>query len=188
MALGWQYNCHPNKKMDQTTNYACLLPIADLLYRRLLNPAKIVSMPARFDRLGVSFQYPDNWTLDDSDARLGRQSVTVYSPGGAFWSVAVHSGSAEPAKLAAAVVEAMKKEYAWLEADETHETVAGHDLFGYNLAFYCLDLTNTAQVRSLRTALAAYTIFCQAEDREFERVQLVFQAITTSLLRFLQGA
>ena len=102
--------------------------------------------------------------------------------------MAVHSGSAEPAKLAAAVVEAMRKEYAWLEADETHETVAGHDLLGYDLAFYCLDLTNTAQVRSLRTAHSTYTIFCQAEDREFERVQLVFQAITTSLLRFLQGA
>lgn len=145
-------------------------------------------MPARFDKLGVSFQYPDNWTLDDSDARLGRQSVTVYSPGGGFWSVAIHSGSAEPAELAAAVVEAMRKEYGWLEAEETHETVAGHDLLGYDLAFYCLDLTSTAQVRSLRTAQTTYTIFCQAEDREFEQLQMVFQAMTVSLLRFLQCA
>ena len=59
-------------------------------------------MPAHFDSLGISFQYPDNWTLDDSDALLGRKSVTVYSPGGAFWSVAIHSGTADPAKLAAA--------------------------------------------------------------------------------------
>ena len=76
-------------------------------------------MPARFDKLGISFQYPENWTLDDSDALLGRKSVTVYSPGGAFWSVAIHSGSADPAKLAAAVVETMKKEYPGLEVDET---------------------------------------------------------------------
>ncbi len=96
--------------------------------------------------------------------------------------MAIHSGSAEPAKLAAAVVEAMKKEYGWLEAEETHETVAGHDLLGYDLAFYCLDLTNTAQVRSLRTAQTTYTIFCQAEDREFEQLQMVFQAMTMSLL------
>ena len=41
-------------------------------------------MPARFDSLGISFQYPDNWTLDDSDARLGRKSVTVYGPEGPF--------------------------------------------------------------------------------------------------------
>ncbi len=139
-------------------------------------------MPARFDSLGISFQYPDNWTLDDSDAVLGRQSVTVFSPGGAFWSVAVHPGSADPAKLAAAIVGTMKNEYDSLESEPAAETVAGHELAGYDLAFYCLDLTNTALIRSLRIAQTTYTIFCQAEDREFERLRAVFQAITTSLL------
>ena len=127
-------------------------------------------MPARFDSLGISFQYPDNWTLDDSDAVLGRQSVTVYSPGGAFWSVAIQPGSADPATLAAAVVESMKQEYEGLEAEPAEETVAGRELTGYDLAFYCLDLTNTAVVRSLRIAQTTYTIFCQAEDRDFERL------------------
>ncbi len=139
-------------------------------------------MPAQFRRLGIAFQYPDNWTLDDSDALLGRHSVTVYSPGGAFWSVAIHSSSAEPAQLTAAAVEAMKKEYGWLEAEETHETIAGHDLQGYNLAFYYLDLISTATIRVARFSHSNYIIFCQAEDREFEQLQMVFQAITTSLL------
>jgi hypothetical protein len=139
-------------------------------------------MPARFDKLGISFQYPENWTLDDSDALLGRKSVTVYSPGGAFWSVAIHTGSATPAKLAAAVLDAMTKEYPGLEVDETIETVAGHDLIGYDLAFYYLDLINTALVRSLRVGPTSYTIFCQAEDRDFEKVRMVFQAMTTSLV------
>jgi hypothetical protein len=139
-------------------------------------------MPARFESLGISFQYPDNWALDDSDAVLGRQSVTVYSPGGAFWSVAVHPGSPDPAKLAAAIVETMKNEYDSLESEPAAETVVGYELAGYDLAFYCLDLTNTALIRSLRIAQTTYTIFCQAEDRDFERLRAVFQAITTSLL------
>ena len=143
-------------------------------------------MPAHFDSLGISFQYPDNWTLDDSDALLGRKSVTVYSPGGAFWSVAIQSGAAEPAKLAAAVVEAMKQEYQGLEAQEIEESVAGHDLIGYDLAFYCLDLTNTAHVRSLRFAHTTYTIYCQAEDREYEQVKRVFEAMTITLLSGLK--
>jgi len=143
-------------------------------------------MPARFDKLGVSFQYPENWTLDDSDALLGRKSVTVYSPGGGFWSVAIHSGSADPAKLAAAVLDAMKKEYPGLEVDETSETVAGHELTGYDLAFYYLDLINTALIRSLRVGPTTYTIFCQAEDREFEKLQMVFRAMTTSLVSGLK--
>jgi hypothetical protein len=143
-------------------------------------------MPARFDRLGISFQYPDNWTLDDSDALLGRKSVTVYSPGGAFWSVAMQPGTAEPAKLAAAVVEAMKQEYQGLEVQKTQEAMAGHELVGYDLAFYCLDLTNTAHVRSLRLARTTYTIYCQAEDREYERVKRVFEAMTITLLSSLK--
>ncbi len=141
-------------------------------------------MPARFDKLGISFQYPENWTLDDSDALLGRKSVTVYSPGGAFWSIAIHPGKADPAKLAATIVEAMKKEYPGIEVDELRETLLGHELIGYELAFFYLDLINTAQVRSLHTAHTTYTIYCQAEDREYAKLQDVFQAMTIS---FLQG-
>jgi hypothetical protein len=143
-------------------------------------------MPARFKKLGISFQYPENWTLDDSDAVLGRKSVTVYSPGGAFWTVAIHSGSAGPEKLALAAIEAMTKEYPGIEVEETQETIAGHELVGYDLSFYYLDLINTAVIRSLRVAHTTYTIFCQAEDRDYAQIQNVFQAMTTSLLSNLK--
>ncbi len=142
-------------------------------------------MPATFDSLGISFQYPENWTLDDSDALLGRKSVTVYSPGGAFWSVAIHSGSTDPDELAKAVVEGMKQTYEGLEAEPAEEIVAGRRLAGYDLAFYCLDLTNTARVRSLHVGHTSYAVYCQGEDREFERIEKVFQAMTISLLASL---
>jgi hypothetical protein len=142
-------------------------------------------MPAKFEGLGLQFQYPENWTLDDSDALLGRKSVTVYSPGGAFWSVAVHFGPVDPAKLAKIVVDAMRQEYAALESEEVSETIAGYELHGYDLNFYYLDLTNTAQVRCLLRGQTTYTIFCQADDREFKQLQRVFQAISTSLINDL---
>jgi len=143
-------------------------------------------VPLKFEKLGISFQYPDNWTLDEEDALVGRRSVTVYSPGGAFWSVAAHPRSADPARLAKAAVEAMKQEYEGLEAQETRQALAGRELIGYDLNFYYLDLTNTAQIRCLRTQRTTYTVFCQAEDREFDRIELVFQAITASLLGGLE--
>ena len=139
-------------------------------------------MPAIFEKLGISFQFPDNWTLDEEDALAGRGSVTVYSPGGGFWSVAVHPHSTDPARLAKAAVAAMNEEYEELEAHETHEAVAGLETVGYDLNFYYLDLTNTAQIRCLRHERTTYAIFCQAEDREFDRIEMVFRAITTSLL------
>lgn len=139
-------------------------------------------MPARFEKLGICFQYPDNWTLDEEDALAGGKSVTVYSPGGAFWSVAVHPPSADLARLARAAVDAMREQYPEIEDEEVREAWAGREMIGYDLNFYCLDLTNTAQVRCLRTARRTYTIFCQAEDREYEQIQTVFRAMTTSLL------
>ncbi len=142
-------------------------------------------MPARFEGLGLQFQYPDNWTLDDSDALLGRKSVTVYSPGGAFWSVAVHFGPVDAAKLSQAVVDTMRQEYAALESEEVSEIIAGHELSGYDLNFYYLDLTNTAQIRCLHLGHASYTIFCQADDREFQQIERVLQAISTSLVNEL---
>jgi hypothetical protein len=143
-------------------------------------------MPLRFERLGISFQYPENWVLDDTDAVAGRDSVTVYSPGGAFWTVAVHPASADPAQLIKGVVAAMREEYEELEAEEAGEIVAGRELIGYDLNFYYLDFVNSAKIRSLQTRQTTYTFFCQGEDREFDRLQEVFRAITTSLLNGLK--
>ena len=139
-------------------------------------------MPSEFKKLGISFLYPDNWVLDEEDALAGHKSVTVYSPGGAFWTVSVHPPSADPERLAKAATEAMKEEYEDLETQQSQETIAGRELLGYDLAFYCLDLTNTASVRCFRTNRATYTVYSQAEDREFESVRPVFLAMTTSFL------
>ena len=140
-------------------------------------------MPAIFDNLGITFQYPDNWQLDEEEMRGGQSAVTVFSPGGAFWSVAVHTASAAPARMAQAALDAMRKEYDGLEAEPVNETVAGHELIGFDLNFFYLDLTNTAGIRSLRVDGTTYTIFFQAEDREYREIGQVFAAMTFSLLR-----
>jgi hypothetical protein len=139
-------------------------------------------MPAVFNKLGISFQYPENWVLDEEDAMAGRQSVTLYSPGGAFWSISIHPPSADAQALARAAVDAMKQEYGEVEAEVIEETIAGQQLVGFDLKFYYLDLISTATVRCVRTSRATYAIFSQAEDRDFDDLGIVFRAITTSLL------
>ncbi len=143
-------------------------------------------MPALFEKWGISFQYPENWNPEEEDTPAGHRSVTLYSPGGAFWSVAVHSQPIDPEELAVVAVDAMRQEYEQLESESTRETIADHELFGFDLNFYCLDLTNTARVRCLSVDQRTFSIFCQAEDREFGRLGVVFQAITTSLLSELK--
>jgi hypothetical protein len=144
-------------------------------------------MPAHFSKLGISFQYPENWTLDEADALAGEKSVTVYSPGGGFWSVTVHPHMADPKKLAKAAAAVIQEEYEGTETEEAKDLVEGRELVGFNLNFFYLDLTNTASVRCLRTELATYVVFCQAEDHELEQMGPVFRAMTTSFVRNLKG-
>jgi hypothetical protein len=144
-------------------------------------------MPSEFRQMGISFQYPENWTLDEEDSIEGRQSVTVFSPTGAFWSISVHPRSTNPTTLAKEAVEAVKEEYVNPDVEEIHETVSGHDLVGYDLSFFVMDLTTTARIRCLRTRRATYAVFCQAEDEDLGRLGRVFEAITTSLLRGFKG-
>jgi hypothetical protein len=144
-------------------------------------------MPSEFDKLGIRFQYPDNWTLNEDAALAGCRSVSVFSPGGAFWTVSIHPRNTDPTRLAQTAVETMRAEYADLEVEEVSEVVAGHEMIGYDLNFYYLDLTNTAVVRSVRGGAAAYTVLYQAEDREFAEIHEVFRAVTTSFLQNVRG-
>ena len=139
----------------------------------------------RFDRLGLRFDYPENWSVDVSDAQGGQAAVTVYSPEGGFWSVSAHAAGGPAAGLSEAVVAEMREEYRDLDSERASDHVGGRELRGYDLNFYCLDLTNTAAVRTLETPAANYLLLFQAEDREWDRIAPVFQAITASFVRGL---
>lgn len=138
-------------------------------------------MPAVYDKLGIRFLYPDNWTLDEDEALHGNQAVTVNSPGGAFWSITLHPHSTDPAELAAAALRTLKAEYPDSESEPATQEIGEHELRGYDVNFFYLDLTNTALIRGFRLHDATCLILCQAEDREFAQIGAVFDAITTSL-------
>ena len=139
-------------------------------------------MPAEYSKMGARFSYPENWTLDTDELNEKGNSITVYSPGGGFWSLGVHPAGTNAGQLAAEALEAMGEEYEHLESREISETNAEDILVGYDLNFFYLDLTSTAKIRCVRRSGATYAIFCQAEDREFEQIGEVFRAITASLL------
>lgn len=136
----------------------------------------------RFDRFGLAFDHPDNWTVETDDSEERYAAVTVYSPDGSFWAVSGHAAGGAPATLAQAVVEQMRDEYRDLDCEPGEETIEGHLLAGFDLNFSCLDLTNTAHIRTLATPAAIYLILCQADDRAWDRIAPVFEAMTTSFV------
>ncbi|MBN1855023.1 MAG: hypothetical protein JW829_19980 [Pirellulales bacterium] len=141
------------------------------------------SMPAQFDRFGISFAFPDNWSLDDSEDDLPFPSVTVSSPETAFWSVSLHSRDTNVQELIETTIQAIRGEYGNLDVQEICDDFEGQSIHGCELNFCYLDLFSTAQIRVFRRNHHVCLLICQAEDHEFETMRLVFDAITTSLLR-----
>ncbi|MDH3716543.1 MAG: hypothetical protein OES79_00355 [Planctomycetota bacterium] len=140
-------------------------------------------MTALYNKAGITFEYPENWELDEEAQPPQSLEVTVNSPRGAFWSVRFERAAVDPHQLAETAVAAMREEYAGLESEPVHEFVEGVQLVGMDMSFFYLDLTSTAQVRALQTLQGTYLILCQAEDSDFEQLQPVFRALTVSLLR-----
>ncbi len=97
-------------------------PLADFRQNRNTDPL----MAAIFNKLGIRFLYPENWTLDESEALEGNQVVTVFSPGGSFWSVMIDPPGTAPEKLAATALKAMRQQYDELDAEEVQETRVRH--------------------------------------------------------------
>ena len=136
-----------------------------------------------FERNGIAFDYPDNWTVETTGNPANGLEVTVSAPAGAFWSINSQPAGSDPHQLTDAIIGEMRQEYPNLDSEPMTEDVFGRPLSGADLNFYCLDLTNTAEIRCLETPLACYVVFCQAEDRDWEQLRHVFKAMTTSFVR-----
>ncbi len=138
-------------------------------------------MAAVFDHLGIHFLYPENWSVE-TEQEEDEIEVTVFSPGGGFWSLAVSEDS-DPQALAELVVQAMNEQYDELDSEIVSDSIGGEELSGYDLNFYCLDLTNTAQIRTFRRGRRTFLLLWQAEDREFDQISPIFRAIATSFIQ-----
>jgi hypothetical protein len=139
-------------------------------------------MPLVYDKMNIRFLYPDNWTLDEREAADDSASITVYAPGGSFWSIVLDSPAADPAEMSAAALRTLKAEYEDFDAEPVTETLGGCEIAGYDASFICFDLTSTATIRGFRTGSNACLVVCQAEDRDYVTDGPVFRAITASLL------
>jgi len=158
-------------------------------------------MPAVFDKLGIHFDYPDNWILEEytEGVDLDVVQVVVTSQKSAFWHLCKHSADVELEALFDEGLAALRIQYSDMEVeiaddltsaagwgDEQQASGAEREinkLYGYNVNFICLDLTITAWLRGIRTPSASYLLLCQAEDRELLEVGSVFRAMWISLLR-----
>lgn len=142
-------------------------------------------MTSVFDRHGIRFQYPEGWEVVEQQADEQMASVTVQSSKSGFWSVSAHPASLTPVRLLQQALETMRQEYPGLEAEAVEQQVEDHRAPGYDMQFFCMDLLVTARVFAWQQSGRTLMVMWQAEDREFDELERVFAAISTSLVREL---
>lgn len=140
-------------------------------------------MVATYDRQGISFLYPQNWQVTEDGSPTGDRCVTLQSPDSGFWMLQVFDTSRSPTRLAAEALRSIKQEYGEVEVTQLDEWMEGTPLTGYDIQFFYLDFVIRCQIRSFPLGTHHCVILCQAEDGEFDELEQVFTAITTSLLK-----
>ncbi len=141
-------------------------------------------MPGHFEGFGIELMYPDSWTLDSEvDAHM----VSIESPDGAFLAITQCTPSANANDALAKAREAMQEEYDQVERESVVKEFAGLTLTGEVLRFVYLDLIVTSQLLLVTHAGTSYFVQIQAEDRDHDKLGLVFDAMLTSLCQNLAG-
>jgi hypothetical protein len=139
-------------------------------------------MIAYYERSGIRFAYPENWTIADEQLDESPLGVSVQSPQGGYWDLRIFSSRLALQQVSDQALDAMREEYADLETEAVTEELFNVTAVGYDLDFFCLDLLVTSRIRSFHLGDRTLLLICQAENREFDRQQLVYSAITKSLL------
>ena len=145
-----------------------------------------------YNDLGVRFIYPTNWTVQTETWDRGTYGVSVDSPEGSFWSVAIFPQGVDLDEAAKGILSQLHAEYDQLEESEIERVVADCILDGYEINFFYLDLTSTAQALKFEDGKRGYVVFWQTCDRlaitgeNLSRVD-VFDVMTHTLVCNLTG-
>lgn len=142
-------------------------------------------MPAEYDKFGARFQYPENWTIAEEDTDGWPKSLTLQSPKTGFWSVTAYDSPVDPGELLDEALNTMRQEYDNIESTAFTAAIGEIETTGYDLEFYCLDFVVRAGLRVFERHGRTWLVLFQGEDREFQQIDLVFQAITFSLVQNL---
>jgi hypothetical protein len=140
-------------------------------------------MPAIYERDELTFQYPDNWKIDEEPSAGIPRTVSVTAGSGAYWSAMIYDlSSSSEQDLQREYVETFQQEYEDLEFEPVEIAIGEEKLNALDLQFYCLDFLVHSRCMIRQIGNYRVLIAWQAEDRDFDSLEPVFAAITFSAI------
>ena len=118
-----------------------------------------------YNDLGVRFIYPTNWIVQTETWDKGTYGISVDSPEGSFWSIAIFPPEVDLDEAAKSILSGLHAEYDAVETTPIKRFVADCPLEGYEVNFFYLDLSSTAQALKIDDGERGYVVFWQTCDR-----------------------
>ncbi|MBL8866171.1 MAG: hypothetical protein JNK93_11490 [Planctomycetia bacterium] len=142
-------------------------------------------MIATFDRNGIRFQYPTNWSLDFEDGDEG-WTATVQSQELSFVLVSLRADADAPAMLADEALAALREEYKELDAETYVGAFQGLPAIGHDINFLTVDTAIECRTRALESPAGPLLVMTQASEYDRDKNGIVLEAILASF-RFEDG-
>ena len=148
-------------------------------------------MALQYTKDSLHFMYPEGWEISEEQTAQWPREVAVSAPQGGFWSVLQYSTPISLNEVADAILDAMRTDYESFEvhlleddepdAAENENTEDDDQSIGYELYFYFKNRLLRAHCRCFKRNQYTFAVICQSEDRYFDALEPVFQAMTISL-------
>ncbi len=141
---------------------------------------------ATYSKHGLTFMYPENWKLSEQSPdpiENGPREISLEAPSGCFWALHVFEPEMDPDFVLKEIVMGLEQQYEDFEfAPAANKSIGGQPTISGDANFYCLDFLVTARIEVIQTPDFVFSVLTQAESRDFDKMEEVFLAITTSLV------
>ena len=134
-------------------------------------------MPATFESFGIRFLYPDNWSIAQRSADESDEGLTLELPSGGFVSIEIEDEGCSEQDVIDRVAQAIREEYNEIEIEEMNLADSSEDERCVDMRFYYLDLLIVSRLVLLQAKADLLIIQFQAESRDFDANEPVFNAI-----------
>ncbi|MCA9034835.1 MAG: hypothetical protein KDA91_06895 [Planctomycetaceae bacterium] len=135
----------------------------------------------RYEAHGISFEYPDIWSISEEVDESGDVEVTVNADGSSFWVIRLLRDCPLPRDVVASWLEAFRDEYQDIDEYEKSGSVAGLPADSRDVEFSCLELINGASVSCVRTLDFSLLVWWQGTDHELTDLRPVLEQMTGSV-------
>ncbi len=139
-------------------------------------------MTVVYDKVGVRLIYAEGWKITEDDLNSEPRTLSFESPNGGTWELMLYSHERDLEDLTDEALAVMREEYDQLETTICKTSFGDVDAEGHDIYFYHLDLLIRCRIVAAPFGEQTVLLLLQAEDRDFDELEPVFQAMATTLL------